>query len=536
MTRKPSPDGVVTSSAKAMSAAGVVAALAVTILVNILAARHYERWDYTTSKLYTLSPATLSTLHDLQRNVRVEVLLSSSDPLYGSVKNMLENYGAETTRLDVRFVDPDRHPAEFVAVQQKYGIVAGRTEDGTVVADAAIVMASGERHWFISADDLVDFSEVDDGRTKSKLEQSLTEGIRAVLGGPRKRVCFSYGHGELSLDDNTSQGLGELRDRLQKNNYEAVTVSATDTSPDEAYADCDALVVVKPSRPFSSEEADAIAGRMRDGMSGFFMLNPMLDADQGRQIDTGLEPVARMFGIGLENDYVFERDDDARIPRGTGEVFFPELAAHPTTDGLVGPSLAVAGLRIVAMRARSLRTLPAEVQPTTIMKTSEEAFGMRDFHRWVKEGGAPEQGPGDHEGPLAIGMAAELPAPDEAEQTHGARLVVVGTANLAISRNWRDLALRGNAVLVGNILSWIAAKPPIVDVPAKVTPAATLRISEGSLNEVLRYVLVFMPGAAILLGIAVYMRRRARDDARDKKKDKHEASAKDGDGADEDPS
>ena len=70
----------------------------------------------------------------------------------------------------------------------------------------------------------------------------------------------------------------------------------------------------------------------------------------------------------------------------------------------------------------------------------------------------------------------------------------------------------GLAVLTGNIVSWVVSKPPIVDVPAKITPAATLRITEGSLSEILRYVLVFMPAAALLLGLAVYLRRRSRDD------------------------
>ena len=236
-------------------------------------------------------------------------------------------------------------PAEFVAVQQKYNIVAGRTEDGRVVTDAAIVLASRGRHWFITPDDLVDFSEVDDGRTKSRLEQALTEGVRAILGGTRSKVCFTYGHGEFSIEDNTAQGLGELRDRLEKNNYETVMVIATETDPSDAYEQCEALVVPGPSHPFSKEEADAIAARMRKGMSGLFMLNPMLDAERKMQLDTGLESVARIFGIGIANDYVFEGDDDARVPRGTGEVFFPELLPHDTTEGLVGPSLAVAGLR-----------------------------------------------------------------------------------------------------------------------------------------------------------------------------------------------
>jgi hypothetical protein len=510
-------DGVVTSSTKALSAVGVLAAVALTLLLNVLSARHYDRWDFTTSKLYTLSPATLTTLRALEQSVQVDVLLSSSDPLQRSVRNMLDVYGAETTRLEVRFIDPDRNPAEFAGVQQKYGIEAGRSEDGRVLTDAAIVVASRDRHWFITSTDLVDFSEVEDGRTKSKLEHALTGGIRAVLANDHIRICFTTGHGEFNLDDPSNQGLGELKDRLAKNNYEPVAIDGSKSDPAKTIADCSVLVVAGPGVPFSPSEADAITQRMSDGMSGFFLLNPMLDPDTKSQLDTGLEPVARRFGIGITNDYVFELDDALRVPRGTGEVFFPELKTHATTEGLMGPAQAIAGLRVVMMRSRSLSTVPGDVQPSIILSTSDSAFGMTNFFHWIEKGGDPAKSPNDLPGPLAVGVAAELPKPEASTASHGSRLVVLGSANPALGQNFRDLSLRGNAVLVGNIIAWIAARPPILDIPDKMTPAATLRITEESLSEIMRYVLLFMPGAAALLGIAVYLRRRGRDDRRTKK-------------------
>ncbi|PIE05542.1 MAG: hypothetical protein CSA75_04205, partial [Sorangium cellulosum] len=510
----PTNASVVSRLSKAISAAGVIAAIAITLLVNVVSARHYKRWDFTSSQLYTLSAATLSTLHSLEQTVTIEVLLSSGDPLQGSIKNLVERYGAETTRLSIRFVDPDRYPAEFVAVQQKYGIVAGRTEDGRVVTDAAIILASRDRHWFITPDDLVDFSDIDDGKTKSKLEQSITEGIRAVVGGEQRRICFSSGHGEFSIDDNSPRGLGELRDRLQKNNYEPVTLGDKGSKFGYSLEKCEVLAVIGPEVPFSKAEADAIEKRMQEGMSGIFMLNPILDAEKKVQLKTGLEKVTERFGIGITNDYVFELDDDARVPRGTGEVFFATLEPHPMTDGLASVSLALEGLRIVIIRSRSLHSVGGQVQPTTILATSPLAFGMMNFYDWVDKGGDPVKEANDRSGPLSVGMAAELPIDKDAKQPHGARLVVLGTANLALGQNWRDLSLRGNAVLMGNIMSWVASKPPIVDIPPKITPAATLRVSEKSLNEILRYVLIFMPGAATLLGVAVHLRRRSRDDRR----------------------
>ena len=519
-----SPPGVVTNTTKALSAAGVIGAIAVTALINVLAARHYKRWDFTSAQLYTLTPATVSTLHTLEQDIDVAVLLSAGDPLQRSVENMLVAYGAETRRLKITYVDPDRHPAEFVAVQQKYGIVAGRTEDGRVLTDAAIVLASRDKHWFITSEDMVDLGGAEEGQAQSKVEQALTQGVRAVLGGDRVKLCFTTGHGEFSIEDSSEQGLGELRNRLEKNNYDAVSVDSTKPDTKEPFKDCDALVVASPALPFSAREATEIGERMKAGMNGFFMFNPTPDPDRRAQLDTGLEPVCKPFGIGLAKDFVFEQDDTFRVPRGTGEIFFPDLKPHAITEGLIAAS--AAGLKNILMRSRSLDAVPGQAQPTPLMTTSASAFGMVDYFAWVDKGGEPKKTGGDRSGPLAIAMASELPKPPNSTQAHGTRLVVMGTANPCFGQSWRDLALRGNAVFVGNVISWIAARPPILDVPAKTTISASLRISEASLGEVLRYVLLFMPGAAALMGIAVWMRRRSADKDKGKSNDKSKDAVK----------
>jgi len=104
---------------QALEVGGVVAAMILAALVNLYVSRHYRRWDLTTNRLYTLSPATLETLHALGERVDVDVVLSSGDPLANSVKFMLDAYQAESERLAVRYVDPDRRPADLLALQQK---------------------------------------------------------------------------------------------------------------------------------------------------------------------------------------------------------------------------------------------------------------------------------------------------------------------------------------------------------------------------------------------------------------------------------
>ena len=124
------------SRSRWISVAGVAAAIVIALCVNLLASRHYRRWDATETGLYTLSRVTEHTLKGLDETVEVYVLLSSGDPLVLTLRHVLDAYRAISPRIQPRFVDPDQSPAEFLAIQQKYGVNAAKTEGGRVVTDA----------------------------------------------------------------------------------------------------------------------------------------------------------------------------------------------------------------------------------------------------------------------------------------------------------------------------------------------------------------------------------------------------------------
>src|SRR5580700_5513329 len=138
-----------------VSLVGILAAAVLAVVVNVVVARHYKRWDWTKSKRYTLSTATLATLHDLQEPVDLWLLMGGADPLEQSVKQTLIAYSAETDRLHVHLIDPDRDTAALEDVRKRFKIETGRTEDGHVVTDAVMVASKGDKHWFVGASEMV---------------------------------------------------------------------------------------------------------------------------------------------------------------------------------------------------------------------------------------------------------------------------------------------------------------------------------------------------------------------------------------------
>jgi hypothetical protein len=480
---------------------GAVAGALLLINVNVLGARWYQRWDVTPDRLYSLSQPTRELLHALQEPVDVNVLLSKSDPLLVSVRHMLEAYGAETQQLRVRYVDPDRSPAEFLAVQQKYRILAGKADDGRIVTDAAIVVARGERHWFVTAEELVRFDE-DSGRSQPALEQSLSGALANLRGNDKAKLCFTTGHREPTLDDLGPQGLSELKQRLLKNNYELESVDAS--APQASFAGCEAVVVATPELELGASDAKRLADYVRGGGNALLLLAPTLGEDRTVQ-SSGLEPVLELANVTLGRNVVLEQDDASRLPSGSGELFFAKLRAHPITRGVLHEDDKLSS-RVLVVQARSLE---ATGSAALLMESSEQALALTDLSALADPERRAQLASSLEPRRYGLAAARELPKPPGSSRRHGPRLFVSGASNLAWNRNFQDPSLYGNRRLLENAISWLAARPSMVSVPEKPTREVGLSLSEESLAEVMRYVLLFMPGSAALIGVFVLLRRRS---------------------------
>lgn len=506
------PPPAVSLATKLGASAGIVLAMVLAALLNVLVTRHYARWDWTSGGYFTLSPATLSTLHGLGEPLRIHVVLSADDPLRISVAQLLESYRAETTHLDVQLVDPDRDVAEFLALRERYELVPGRTEDGRIVTDASIIVAQGERRHFLTGNDLVKVEDEEDMTARPRLEQALTGAIRAVVKGDAPRICFSSGHGEPTLDRGGPEGLGALGDRLAKNNYETVTIAPFKESRNaEPWKGCAVLVVPGPTEKVPSEDVDAMRRFVEAGGSALITVGPQPNDTQDGYLDLGLDSLLTLAGVGLGKDFVFELDPRYRTTQGMGETFTPLPRAHAITDGLLHAAERDASLAVVLTVASSLTVKPdAKVPPTPLLVTSEGSFGMAKFLEWAKNPSEPQLGEGDTKGPLTVGVAVEHPKviPDA---PHGARMVVVSCSSAVFGANWQNNELRGTALFVESALSWLASAPPNLDIPNKPVFTAGLRLSDDDLAAVFRYVVVVMPLAAALVGIAIALRRRGSE-------------------------
>jgi hypothetical protein len=512
VSRRPSFDG-----ARALQLAGVAAAIVLALVANVLASRHFRRWDWTADRRWSLSPATLDTLHEVDRaDARLEVwaITGPGDPLESSLRPMLAAYVAASSRLDVRWIDPDRDAVQLVDLERRFRLEAGRTEDGRVATDAVVIVANGDRHWFLTPPDL--YEQADEVRVKPREERALTQAIRGVLGGERARLCFTAGHGELSLEPTKGERewLGEVRNLLEKSNYELVTVDTTPPDAHEPFKGCGAVVIAGPRVPFGADETNRLRSWLLEGGSLLAAVGPVEADTPTGMTGAGLDEALAPFGIALDDDLVHDADPAAAIPDTHGEGFLVSARPHSVTAGLLPAPGEPRPPHAAVFFARSLRRVssPDAAAPSDLLVTGDAAYGRRSIVGAATWTGAPEPEPGDARGPLVVAMASERTGPRAQGAAHGPRVVVAGSRFVLSEDNWRQpRAMHGTAFLVDSALSWLTSRPSVVDVPDRAEVAAGVRISEEGLAEVRRYVVLLMPLAVALMGVAVWAWRRSSE-------------------------
>ncbi len=485
--------------------ASAIFVLAIIVMVNYLAFRHYKRFDWTTQGIFTLSPKSSSVLHALTKDIDIYVFMSRGEGSYASTDELLKRYTAASNRVHVRHVDPDRDAAQFKLLAQRFGIAAGVIETGEARADVAAVVTAGDKNWHISREDLVAADMGAPGGDRDgqqevqiKAEQALTGAIAQVTAGRATKVCVTKGHGEWSVEESAERSLASLKSGLHHDN---IVWDAFDTLGQTAVpSGCDAVFVLGPLRAWSAAEVKLLFDYLGHGGNVLLALDPVIQLDQISV--TGFEDALRDVGIRLDRALVLELAQDHLLSPNPAEFVVTEFGDHVTT-------------RAMQHAARVFMTLARSVSPTgtkqgveLLLRTSNQAFGKTAIAE-VKQGDTPKPGPGDIPGPVSLAVATQLGKSDtDSDHKVGGRLLVVGDSDFLQGPLLEspDLA---NFHLASAWTGWLTERPALIDIPPKKIKTGNVVLTQDDLWALLFRVAVLVPGAAFVLGLAVWFNRRA---------------------------
>jgi len=475
--------------------------IAVIAMVNYLAFRHYQRFDWTTQGIYTLSPKSKTVLRELDKDVDVYVFLSRGESAFLSTDELLKRYAANSQRIHLHYVDPDREASQFKLLAQRFGVAAGVLESGEARADVAAVVAIGDKNWHIGRDDLVasDFgAEPGHEEVQLKGEQAITGAIVQVTSGRATKLCATQGHGEWSLEEGAERSLASLKRGLHHDNFEWEGFETLGQA--SVPNGCDAVLVIGPLRPFSEPEAKLLFDYVRAGGNVLFSLDPVIERDQ--IASTGFETQLRELGIRLDAALVLELSKERLLTRNVAEFVVTEFGDHTTTRALQHAA------RVFVTLARAVTPVGEGGDVEILLRASEQSFGKTDISK-VSADTEPARGPGDIEGPVSLAVATQVKAPGDAVRTHGGgRVVVIGDSDFMTDALLQTPEL-ANFHLASALIGWVSQRPALIEIPPKKIKSGNIVFSQDDLWALFFRVAVLMPAAALILGVAVWLNRRS---------------------------
>jgi hypothetical protein len=332
-----------------------------------------------------------------------------------------------------------------------------------------------------------------------KAEQALTGAIVQVISGRATKVCVTKGHGEWTLEEGGERSLGPLKEHFRRDNieWEAVDTLGQTQLP----AGCDAVMVLGPLRAFSETEATLILEYVEKGGNALLALDPVIESDRVQA--SGFEGALLQRGVRLDSTLVMELDETRLLSPNPLEFFVTSFGDHVTTRPLTQ------GARVALLLARSLSVVDQSKQFDLLLRTSEKGFGETNIAQVLGNQDEPARGPDDIPGPVDLAVALRLSTTQaEADDKPGGRLVVIGDSDF-LSLALLESPAFANAYLISAFTGWITEREALISIPPKKVKGGNIVFAEADLWALLFRVGVLLPGAALLMGVAVWLNRRS---------------------------
>jgi hypothetical protein len=479
-------------------ALGLILAVALTLMVNWLASRHYVSSDWTSSRMYSVSDKTRNILTELAEEIRVVVFMTPASPLFDQVSELLKRYQAASDKILVEFIDPEKEPLKTQQLAEQFGIS---------VADT-VVFSYGDRTKYVTSDQMADYdyAGMQYGQAPTmrsfKGEEQFTSAILSLVAPDVPKIYFVTGHGEASIAGSggvSERSLAVLEDSLRRENIEA---DDTTLLGGEVPDDADVLAIIGPTRAYTENEVQVLQDYIDGGGRVLLCLDPLIEPG-GTMRPTRLEGLLAGRGIEIGEDLVV--DPSRKLPfYDLSAVYLTDFSPHPITQGLEG-------IAVLFTVTRSV--IPVEDGVAVrIIETSAEGWGETNLNQLLK-GEPVSMERDDTPGPVAVGVALEETVvtedqdsdDDSATDATDYRMVVFGDSDFLSDF---EISNAGNLILAMNAINWLVEREHAIGIAPRDVEQVNLFLSQQQMRTILIITLLAMPGAAILFGILVWRRRR----------------------------
>lgn len=447
-------------------------------LVNYLSIRHFRTWSVSAGSRPVLSSQTLFFLDSMTNDVNVVVFYDRNAPLYGAIKDLLEEYERRNSRLSLELVD-NLYLGRVLEMEKKLKLEPGTPPN-------RIVFESGGRKRIVYESELSEYDytamlrQEEVKRKAFRGEQLFTTSIYTVIDPRPVKAYFLQRHNEHDPGSkNDIEGYSSFAGLLTDN---SISWAPWETLSQGLPKDCQLLIVAGPTDDLSAEEADRLGEYLNQGGRLFFL------CPSGAPTPRRFTQALASWGVELGTDFV--PDTNHHFQNQPLILAIGAFADHPAVKSLRSRVLYMPWAK--AVRQKSISATGAGAPTVT-----ELAFT-----------GGPSNSGMPANGGVPVIAAVQRGAIQGLASDRGAtRLLVAGSSmflgNVALSQ-------AANRDLASHAVNWLLTRDELLKgIPSRPIHGYRVTLSDTEMTAVRWILLGLLPGVALCFSLITWVRRRA---------------------------
>lgn len=465
---------------------GVAAFVAIVLMMNFIATRHFRRVTLSEDRVPPLAPVTLQVLGALTNDLQVTLFFDPDETLYAHILQTLRQYANASPRVKITTVDYLREPETARLVKETYKLTPNMKD--------IIIFTLGNHSRVIRQGELSEYdtSKLLSGQGQSVKRKSFTgesyftSAIVTLMESRKLIAYYLTGHKEHDpTTAGTPTGYGKLIELLKRDNgMEAFMLELSGTN--EVPADCSILILGGPVTPLRPNELEKLNSYLNRGGRALMLLPSGGDA--------GLELRLRSWGVELGDDVVIDPQSD--LP--DGGVMLNNFGDHEIVRsfGATQNALVLASPRSVTNRPSGQGSDAPQVRPLVSTSPRGQAISDRRSRQFN-----PLR---DKAGIISVAVAVERGGLRSVEGG-STRMVIVGDSYFLDNQMIENSVNRDFA---GNAINWLVDRPKLVGIAARPVREYVFIMSDSQLRSVNLILLIGVPGAILGFGLLVWFRRQ----------------------------
>jgi len=456
--------------------------------LNYLSCRRHSTWDLTRNRRFTISDTTRSYLESLGSRVNIVMAFLGTSDLHSEVKGLVAEYDrVGGDRVSAEYLDLSRSRARLAELKDKHQLQFG--------GDQIVIFGESGRIKTISAEELVNRDSNTGRVVEFKGEEVLTGALLEVTEQRQRKIYLITG-------DRRAEELVQIAAQLQplanaqNARLEGLALEGREEIPDDA----DALFFPGNSEDLTERELGLVR-HFWDGKRGGLVI--FLDPNARTP---NLSSLLREHGVAPRGDRVLN------------VVSIPGVAARRTYDVPisflpgVGPTRDLSALAVrLAGQTQSIEVLfeddlliSENIRPLPLMVAAPGFWGESEYQS-EEVSFNPDLDHGQPE-PVYTGGSVQKGVPGDPDFLKGSsRLVVVGNPNL-ISPDGNTAKVSADFTMAA--INWVMNREELMGISPRRPTFFTLDISPDKVAVLQTMLILVLPGAALILGGFVWMRRR----------------------------